>query len=56
MLAIWMVIAITGKSQTGVIKGNITDANTKESLIGTTFVLQGTTNGAISDFDGNFKI
>ena len=56
MLAIWMVIAITGKSQTGVIKGNITDANTKELLIGATVVLQGTTNGAISDFDGNFKI
>ena len=56
LLAIWMVIAIVGKSQTGVIKGIISDANTKESLIGATVVIQGTTKGASSDFDGNFQI
>jgi len=56
LLAFWMVVAITGKSQTGVIKGIITDANTKESLIGATVVIQGTSKGASTDFDGNFRI
>ncbi|MDD2305134.1 MAG: TonB-dependent receptor [Prolixibacteraceae bacterium] len=56
LFAFWMIVAIAGKSQTGVIKGTITDANTKESLIGATVVIQGTAKGASSDFDGNFRI
>jgi outer membrane cobalamin receptor len=55
-LAFMMIVAIAGKSQTGVIKGTITDANTKESLIGATVVIQGTSKGASTDFDGNFQI
>lgn len=43
-------------SQTGIIKGTVIDANTKETLIGATVALQGTTSGAITDFDGNFRI
>ena len=56
LLAFCMIVAIAGKSQTGIIKGTITDANTKESLIGATVVIQGTSKGASSDFDGNFQI
>lgn len=56
LLAFCMIVAITGKPQTGVIKGIITDANTKESLIGATVVIQGTSKGASTDFDGNFRI
>ncbi len=56
LLAFCMIVAIAGKSQTGIIKGTITDANTKESLIGATVVIQGTAKGASSDFDGNFHI
>lgn len=56
LLAIWMIISIVGKSQTGVIKGIITDANTKETLIGATVAIQGTTKGASTDFDGNYRI
>lgn len=56
MIAVWMIISILGYTQNGVIKGTITDANTKETLIGATVVLQGTIKGAISDFDGNFLI
>jgi len=56
LLAIWMIISIVGKSQTGVIKGIITDANTKETLIGATVSIQGTTKGASTDFDGNYRI
>ena len=56
MIASWMIISIVGKSQTGVIKGIITDANTKETLIGATVSIQGTTKGASTDFDGNYRI
>ena len=56
LIAAWIIISATVKAQTGVIKGTITDANTKETLIGATVALQGTTNGAVTDFDGNFRI
>ncbi|MFY9151024.1 MAG: TonB-dependent receptor [Prolixibacteraceae bacterium] len=52
----FMLLSIVGMTQTGVIRGTIADANTKETLIGATVALQGTTNGAITDFDGNFRI
>jgi len=53
---LFLLLSISGIAQTGVISGNISDVNTKETLIGATVVLQGTTTGAITDFDGNFKI
>jgi len=56
LFAVWMIVSILGMAQNGVIKGTITDANTKETLIGATVALQGTTKGAISDFDGNYVI
>lgn len=56
LLAFLTIAAITGKAQTGVIKGIISDANTNESLIGATVVIQGTSKGASTDFDGNFQI
>ncbi len=56
LIAVWMIVSVSGMAQNGTIKGTITDANTKETLIGATVVLQGTTTGAISDFDGNFLI
>ena len=43
-------------AQSGKIKGQIIDAKTNETLIGATVVIQGTTNGATTDFDGNFII
>ncbi len=52
----FMLLSTVGMTQTGVIRGTIADANTKETLIGATVALQGTSNGAITDFDGNFKI
>jgi hypothetical protein len=56
LIAVWLIVSVSGMAQNGIIKGTITDANTKETLIGATVVLQGTTTGAISDFDGNFLI
>lgn len=43
-------------AQTGTIKGTVTDTKTNEFLIGTTVVIKGTTQGAITDFDGNYMI
>ncbi len=42
--------------QTGTIKGTVADQNTKETLIGATVMIQGTTTGTITDFDGNYRI
>ncbi|MDR1556248.1 MAG: TonB-dependent receptor [Tannerellaceae bacterium] len=43
-------------AQTGIICGNITDATYKEPLIGAAVVIRGTTVGAVTDMDGNFRI
>jgi len=37
-------------------RGVVTDSNTRESLIGVSVVVKGTTNGTITDVNGNFTI
>jgi hypothetical protein len=52
-------IALFGAStaqKTGVILGNIKDKNTQETIIGAAVLVEGTTYGAASDLDGNYKI
>ena len=41
--------------QTGTVKGQVVDA-TGEPVIGATVQVKGTTNGTITDFDGNFTL
>ncbi|HKJ80091.1 MAG TPA: carboxypeptidase-like regulatory domain-containing protein, partial [Prolixibacteraceae bacterium] len=41
-------------AQKGAIKGLVKDEETDESLIGTTVLIKGTTQGTITDFDGNY--
>ncbi|MBI3521423.1 MAG: TonB-dependent receptor [Bacteroidetes bacterium] len=43
-------------AQTGKIAGKIVDAKTGETLPGATVLIEGTTKGASSDFDGNFSL
>jgi outer membrane receptor protein involved in Fe transport len=43
-------------AQKGTIRGTIIDDATGETLIGVTVIIKGTTNGGITDFDGNFEI
>lgn len=38
------------------IRGNVTDAESGETVIGCNIILQGTTIGAVTDLDGNFEI
>ncbi len=41
---------------TGVIRGNVKDKNTEETIIGATVSIDGTTNGVSTDVDGNYKL
>ena len=43
-------------AQNGTIKGSIVDSKTNEPLIGASVLIEGTTNGAAADLDGNFAI
>lgn len=49
-------LSLSTWAQTGVICGTVTDAKMKEPLIGASVVIEGTTVGAITDIDGNFRI
>ncbi len=51
-----LILSFSVAAQTGTIKGKVQDADTKESLVGTTILLKGTTIGTITDFDGNYII
>lgn len=48
-------ISLAVSQQANQIKGTVTDA-TGEPLIGVSVVVNGTTNGTITDFDGNFSL
>ncbi|MCY1722580.1 TonB-dependent receptor [Prolixibacteraceae bacterium Z1-6] len=53
-LLLIQVVLVT--AQTGTIKGTVHDSKTNESLIGTTVYIKGSTQGTITDFDGNYII
>jgi len=40
----------------GNIRGKVRDKRTKETLVGAQLLIQGTTRGTVTDFDGNFNI
>ncbi len=50
------LIVLTAAAQTGSIAGTVTDVKFKEPLIGATILVQGTSNGVITDLDGNFRL
>jgi hypothetical protein len=52
----FVLSVLTAYSQSGSIKGKITDATTGEGLIGANVLIQGTTKGASTDLDGFFII
>lgn len=55
VLALFVFVA-PSMAQTGVVEGRITDAKTNETIPFANVVLQGTTIGATSDLDGNYRI
>lgn len=40
----------------GTIRGNVKDKNTQETIVGAIISIDSTTNGAVTDIDGNFKL
>jgi TonB-dependent receptor len=56
ILTFTLVASLTLNAQTGKINGKIVDAKTGETLPGATVLIEGTTKGASSDFDGNFSL
>ena len=55
MVAGFGFLSLTGFSQ-GTIKGKIVESGSNESLIGATVVVEGTTIGTVSDFNGDFSL
>ena len=47
--------ALAVTQQTAKIKGTILDAKNGEPIIGANVLVKGTTNGTITDFDGNYE-
>ena len=55
-LSVFILTAVLGFSQSVGVSGTLTDAETGEALIGATVVEKGTTNGTITDIDGNYQL
>ena len=53
LMALAMVFATTAQAQ---IKGTVFEESTGEPVIGASILQVGTTNGVITDFDGNFEL
>ncbi len=52
-----MLLLIIGNAQAqNTISGKVTDAQTGEELIGSTVQVKGTTNGAVTDLEGNYTL
>lgn len=56
ILLLLLFCAAAGYAQKITIMGTVTDAQTQETLIGLTVKEKGTSNGAITDFDGKYTI
>ena len=53
---IGIMMVLTTLSSFGQTTGKVVEAKTNEPLPGATIVVKGTTNGVVSDYDGNFSI
>ncbi len=51
-----LLMSFLGFSQTKNIRGVVTEANTKEPLVGVNVLVKGTTKGAMTDFSGMFEL
>jgi hypothetical protein len=55
-LLLFVMLSSLLQAQNGIIKGKIIDAATNEPVIGANVIITGTTNGTVSDIEGNFEI
>jgi outer membrane receptor for ferrienterochelin and colicin len=56
LIILLLLYTLIGFAQKGILKGTITDSKTGESLVGTTVLVQGTTTGTVTNFDGNYLL
>jgi len=56
LLHLFVAISFIAMAQKGTIRGLVTDVKTKEPLVGATVMLEGTTTGTTTDFDGRYEI
>ncbi len=60
MKSVWLflfaMISLSVAAQERSISGTVSDASTKEPLIGVTVLVEGTFTGTVTDFDGNYTI
>jgi TonB-linked SusC/RagA family outer membrane protein len=54
-LTVVLLAFVIGASAQAQLTGNIVDAGTKEALIGATIVEKGTSNGTVTNIDGNYS-
>lgn len=55
-LSVVLLAFVIGASAQAQLSGNIVDAGTNEALIGATVLEKGTTNGTVTNIDGNFSL
>lgn len=56
LLAFVLLIVSTVSYSQGFLRGKIIDGETGEGLLGATVVKEGTSNGIVTDFDGNYSL
>jgi TonB-dependent receptor len=56
LLLSFLALSVAAAAQKGIIRGVVMDGELGEPLMSATVIISGTTNGAITDLDGNFEI
>lgn len=56
LVALFVIGCLQLMAQTRTIKGEVTDAQNGEALIGATVIVEGEKSGTVTDFDGNFSL
>lgn len=56
LVALFVIGCLQTHAQTRTIKGEVTDAQNGEALIGATVMVEGEKGGTVTDFDGNFSL
>lgn len=56
LVALFVIGCLQLMAQTRTVKGEVTDAQNGEALIGATVMVEGEKGGTVTDFDGNFSL
>jgi len=53
---LFMLCSFFAIAQTGTVTGNVTESSTGITAVGVTIIVKGTTNGTVTDLDGNYSL